>query len=122
MNGDINLDALGNPKTNWRVVCAANRHKETGFIVCGVRHFDRIMRGQIFAQNPLNDKTKCQNPEEFKNLIWDYSWNNCDQGFLDVYGDYLSREEAAIIAGKAGQIINLDRCGSEDYIYSENLY
>lgn len=86
-----------------RVVCAALRHKETGRIVAGARHYDDIMRAQIAAT------------EGYK------SWLAADQGFIDQFGVYLSREEAHVIATAQEQIRR--RCGGDaKRLYSENLY
>ncbi len=45
----------------------------------------------------------------------------CDQGFIDQYTNWWSREDAFIIANAAGQI-NFDRNGSDCELYSEGLY
>jgi len=85
-----------------RIVCAAVRHKRSGLIVCGARHFDKIMRLQIKA-------TKYEN------------WADADQGFIDQRGTYLNREEAWKLAHENGQIIR--RFPADDgTLYSENLY
>lgn len=85
------------------IVCAANRHLKTGRIVCGARHFDPIMRAQMFAS------------EGFPH------WRNCEQGFIDQFGVFLTREEAYIIAKANGQITH--RCGGDETtLFSENLY
>ncbi len=84
------------------VVCAANRHKETGLIVCGARHYDSVMRA-VMAQ--LGG--------------WPF-WNHCDQGFIDQRGNFLTREEAWVIAEKNGQIIK--KVSRDGILYSECLY
>jgi hypothetical protein len=33
-------------KTPQRIVCAANRNRKSGRIICGARHWDKIMRSQ----------------------------------------------------------------------------
>ncbi len=84
-----------------RVVCAAIRD-ESGNIVCGPRHFDHIMQGQL-AAFPKG------------------SWNLAEQGFVDQRGEWLTREEALHIALANGQVIR--RCGGDDHeLFSENLY
>lgn len=86
-----------------RVVCAANQHRETGVIICGARHFDSIMRAQMNATGGFP------------------FWNNCDQGFIDQRGVFLTRPDARRLAVEAGQIIR--RCGGDSVkLYSENLY
>jgi hypothetical protein len=87
--------------TNFqRVVCAALRN-EHGQIICGPRHYDSIMRGQIGISR--ND------------------WKSAEQGFVDQFGKFLTREEALEIAQSTGQIIR--RCGGDEKrLFSENLY
>lgn len=83
-----------------RIACAAIRNKE-GIIICSARHFDTIMHGQI--ESSFHD------------------WKNVDQGFINQRGEYLTREEAWVIATTAKQIIQ--RCGGdEEKLFSENLY
>jgi len=89
-------------KPTQRVVCAAIRNSE-GKIICGARHYDGIMHSQIIADGG--------------------NWITADQGFIDQFGTYLTRQEAYLIAKENGQIIrdheNADH-GQE--LYSENLY
>lgn len=84
-----------------RVVCAANRNRDSGRLICGPRHWDRTMRQQ-------------RHPEE--------SFNNWDQGFIDQFGIFMSREEAYEVAERQGQI--RQQCGPEAgrTLYSEHLY
>lgn len=89
-----------------RVVCAANRHMETGVIVCGARHFDDLMRQAIRAMNDGD---------------WDTSWNCAEEGFVDNFGNFLTRNEAMVMARKNGQIL-YDAGWSKTDLYSENLY
>jgi len=84
-----------------RIVCAANRHKESGRIVCGARHWDNVMRSQ-----KLESET----------------FNNWDQGFINQFGEWLNREEAWVIAEEQGQIRNLCYDKQTGYLFSENLY
>jgi hypothetical protein len=81
------------------IVCAAVRHKKTGQIICGARHYDPIMRG-------------CMNAEGFP------FWANTDQGFIDQRGQFLSREEAWVVADKMGQIRRPYMCETD---YSSQL-
>lgn len=83
-----------------RIVCSAIRNKE-GIILCGPRHFDDVMRLQI--ESSFHD------------------WKKVDQGFVNQRGEYLTREEAWVVANAAKQIIQ--RCGGdEEKLFSENLY
>ena len=85
------------------IVCAANKHPESGRIICGARHYDPIMRAQINASEGSE------------------SWKGCEQGFIDQFGKFYSREEALDIARRNRQIIR--RCGGDErQLFSENLY
>lgn len=91
-----------------RVVCAANRHG--GYLLIGARHWDAQMRAQ--AQNV---------PEHIHPFHADW-----EQGFIDQYEKFMTREEAWLVAEAAGQIRY--RCGGDmssegvGKLYSENLY
>lgn len=77
-----------------RIVCAANRVKSNHSIIhLGVRHCDRFM------------------PDG----------RDCEQGFIDNRGEFLTREEAWPVALAAGQIFRRVG-GDEGRLYSENLY
>lgn len=83
-----------------RVVCAAIRNSK-GDIICAPRHFDGVMRAHIAANGQ--------------------HWGRAEQGFVDQFGVWMSREEAYTVAFDAGQIIR--RCGNDEgCLYSENLY
>jgi acyl carrier protein len=85
-----------------RVVCAALRH-EDGRIVIGVRHLDPLMRQIIQVSGGINE------------------WERAEQGFVDQFGVFMTREEALTVATEANQIIR--RCGGDTLrLYSENLY
>lgn len=88
------------PEIKTWIVCAANRHKETGIIFCGARHFDNVMRGQIKAAG-LNGIGH-------------------EQGFIDQFSRFYTREEAWIIAETNGQIKR--KVSGDGTLYSENLY
>lgn len=83
-----------------RVVCAALRFD--GVIVASPRHFDKTAHGII-------DK-----------LALKISPGKWEQGFVDQFGNFLTREEAWITAEKNGQIIRT--VSSPGILYSENLY
>lgn len=91
------------------VVCAANRSAITGKIICGARHWDSAMRGQV--QFLIEDGRR-KMPDE---------WVAAEQGFIDQYGQFLTREEAYLIAEKAGQI-KYGPQHSMGTLYSEDLY
>lgn len=93
-------------KPKQRIVCAAIRNKITDEIIIGVRHFDSFMRQRIEKCDAFQDRM---------------NWRKADQGFVDQFGDFLSREEALIIAKENGQIFR--RCGGDEgALFSENLY
>ncbi|UDY80652.1 hypothetical protein [Shigella phage CT01] len=98
-----------NQKYQRRIVCAANRFKlKDGrtLVIPGVRHYSKdmatvldIVKPQLVTQQVCDD----------------------DQGFIDQYSNYWTREEAMIIATYAGQV-RIERGGSEKELYSEDLY
>jgi hypothetical protein len=82
------------------VVCAANRFGD--IILCGARHWDSIMRGQAKAMG-----------------IKAY---DAEQGFIDQFGIFLTREEAYITVQESGQPFNAERNGCDHELYSEGIY
>lgn len=91
-----------------RVVCAANRIllpvKGTYAMVIGPRHYDPTMRAQIAST-----------------IGGAAAWRVAEQGFIDQWGTFMTREEALAVALAAGQRIH--RCGGDETrLYSENLY
>ena len=46
-------------------------------------------------------------------------WKSAEQGFIDQYGDFVTREDALPIARAAGQIRG--KIGTKE-LFSENLY
>lgn len=85
------------------IVCAANRDKESGLIVCAPRHYDPTMRAIIKATGipPLNFSE--------------------EQGFVDQWGNFFTRKQALDLVNLNGQMRR--RCGGDEYqLYSENLY
>jgi hypothetical protein len=88
-----------------RVVCAALLNTKTGEVICGARHFDTVMMQIIEAMGPVA-KT---------------NWRTAQQGFIDQFGNFLSREEARVVAEREGQIIRRFSC-PEHMLFSEHLY
>lgn len=92
-----------------RVICAANSYhdKDTdpkfGILILGVRHSDRLMHCHY---GHLNEE-----------LIKD---KKCTQGFIDNNGDFLTREEALLVALAANQLIEKNPPGYK--LFSEDLY
>lgn len=101
MNTD---DDLSEPL--YRVACAAIREKESGLIIAGVRHYDGIMRTMI----------RLIDPERITPSLY-----ACEQGFLDNKGGFLTREQAWVIAEKAGQI-RPHPSMKPGILHSEDLY
>lgn len=86
------------------IVCAAMRHRKyQEKIVCSARHWDKIVRNYFDAG------------EKVRPLEW-------EQGFIDQWGRFHSREEAYKIVQDNGQPFNADRNGSDIILYSEGLY
>ena len=86
-----------------RVICAACR--KGGVIICSPRHMDSVARRVI---DQLEEDDPC----------W---YTASEQGFVDQFGNFLTRQEAWIVAERAGQIKN--RCGGDGVkLFSENLY
>lgn len=86
------------------VVCAACKYGM--IIVCGARHFDTIMRGQLEAMG-MHKASVCTKME---------------QGFINQYGEFLTRTEALALVKKNGQPFDLNRNGCSKELYSEGLY
>jgi hypothetical protein len=84
-----------------RIVCAANRNKKTGLVICGARHFDYIMQNAIAALDQSGE------------------WVDCDQGFIDQWGNFIDRKQAWRIALRQGQ---LKTQHASKTLYSEDLY
>lgn len=83
-----------------RVVCAANMFPD-GTIILGARHWDPLMCQQA---NALGRKGGTE-----------------EQGFIDQWRVFMTREEAWLVAEAAGQIIYRGNWG-DGVLYSENLY
>ncbi|MDO8611101.1 MAG: hypothetical protein Q7R95_11300 [bacterium] len=97
------------------IVCAAMRDNKSGLIICGPRHYDLAMRAQIKA-------------------IYNDYHTDFEQGFVDQYSNFYTREQAWKIADAMGQIrrpfgleqdYNTPRkanIGDEGVLFSESLY
>lgn len=84
------------------IVCAACRWHN--FIICGPRHWDGVMRHQLVALG----------------FEHGHDW---DQGFVDQFGRFWSREQAMQIVKDNKQPFDLERNGGNDAVlYSEGLY
>lgn len=87
------------------IVCAANKYGD--LIVTGARHHDKIMNNQLRL---------------IKQVYEGISPVNCEQGFINQFGEFRTREEAMQIVLKNGQRFDVDRNGDDKCLYSEGLY
>lgn len=98
-------------KLQRRIVCAANRFelKEGGtLIIPGARHYSKDMAAVL---DQVRDK-----------LVKDHVHGE-DQGFIDQWGNYFTREEAVIIAEHSGQLNRWRKKGGPtNELFSEDLY
>ncbi|UEM08027.1 hypothetical protein JL101_035850 (plasmid) [Skermanella rosea] len=92
----------GNLTSYRRIVAAANR-LSNGTIICGVRHWDMIMRLAV-AQ------------------MIDVKKEGAEQGFVDNGGFFLTREEAWPIAEAAGQLLERAPTGPRGILFSEDVW
>lgn len=83
------------------VVCAAIKIGDV--ILCGARHCDSAMRSQAKA-------------------IGIITMQNGQQGFIDQFGDFLTRKEAMNIVKENGQTFHIERNQGDSVLYSEGLY
>lgn len=82
------------------VVCAANR--KDGVTFCGARHCDSVMRKQAEAAG--------------------IKLTAAEQGFINQFGEFLTREEAMQVVKESGQPFNIERNNGDSYLFSEGLY
>lgn len=82
------------------VVCAANRFP-CGLIICGARHWDSVM-------SEVADRL-------------DIKGGNEEQGFIDQFQNFMTREEANRVATKNGQKLR-ESMIKGDIAFSENFY
>lgn len=91
-----------------RIVCAANRMSD-GTLFVGARHWDKLMGEQARRYIALHG-------------LQDHEVGDAEQGFIDQWGVFRSREEAWRIAVTNGQILDTGPGFSGPELYSENLY
>jgi hypothetical protein len=108
-----------------RVVCAAIR--KGGYVIIGARHFDSMMHRQIAGQVSV-----CLLEQDREDGLRE--WAQAEQGFIDQFGNFLTRQEAFVIADHAGQILRMVGSQRDFYafpsigeyhqqdLYSENIY
>ncbi len=96
-------------RTQRRVVCAAIRAAD-GELLLGIRHYSNDMHRQI-EQRVDGSKFKTRHDE--------------DQGFVDQWGQWMSREEAYHVAKATDRIAFPEACGEGlegPRLYTEGLY
>lgn len=116
MSEPTECSGCGDPIRNCKcgkprvVVCAANRSTVTGKIIAGARHWDSVMRQQVeWLKGEPGDRKM---PDE---------WIGAEQGFIDQYGQWMTREEAWKVAEVAKQI-KYPSGWDKGTLYSEDLY
>lgn len=89
------------------IVCAATQFDDN-LVIAGARHFDDVMHGVIRRIFPtLERAAECSKSE---------------QGFIDQFGRFYTREEAYDIVQSNGQAFNPERNRSTKALFSEGLY
>lgn len=119
LDSPVALNWQGEKKKRWFVVSAACRHKPTGLIVVGARHFDKLMRAQIFALQGYDMKNSASG--QWEDMSSTEDWKDLDQGFIDNHGDFLTRQEAWYLANMNNQI-RFTEYSAEGMLFSESLY
>lgn len=90
-------------RTRRVVVCAAIRNPRTRSVICGARHYDRIMMEHI---------TRSDNTEDWI--------THAEQGFIDQAGVFMTRKEARQVAKAAEQLSEFASYGDE--LRSDDIY
>lgn len=101
-DGSFRWDFYKKPR---KIVAAANWYN--GLLLVGARHWDSLMRQQADVFGGID-------------LIRDWSNGKETQGFITQYGQFLTREEAMIVATESGQITRGKYSDKE--LFSEDLY
>ena len=97
-------------RTQRVIVCAALRYPDLDLVIPGARHYSPDIGRLLDRLEKFGVMTKKK-----QQVVGD------NQGFIDNFGNYWTREEALIIAKAASQV-NPDKCGRENELYSEDLY
>lgn len=93
------------------IVCAAIKRGD--HIITGPRHFDDIMRMQVKMYGMANGDSP-DNPQ---------LWADWDQGFVDQFCRYYSREDALAMTKKHRQPVDFEnQSGVTGCLFSEGLY
>lgn len=99
------MDSRSNDPTNMRRVVAAAIKLKDGRILCGVRHFDEIMRSWLPSEIT-----------EARPFI-----ASAEQGFVDNRYQFMDRNEAWDVAVAANQLLP-NYAGIEGHLFSEDLW
>lgn len=94
------------------VVCAACKSED--LILCSARHWDKTMRRQL----------EVINAQDIEGLSLTLKAKHFTQGFINQFGEFMTRKEAMKVAIDAGQKVDIKRgCGgNKERLYSEGLY
>ena len=97
------------PDVKLRIVAACNRWKDVYFVAA--RHSSIIMTQQQLMYGGLK-------------VLHEYAGDDHEQGFIDQYENFHSREEAVIIAKNNNQLYRaeLENRLVTKYLFSEDLY
>lgn len=87
------------------VVCAACKTGDV--ILCGARHWDAVMRHQLAVMQSFGSSMKA---------------HLFEQGFINQFGEFLTRKEALQVVKESGQPFDVKRNGSDTELFSEGLY
>lgn len=88
------------------IVCAACQCN--GLILCSARHWDKLMHKQLEEVNLRRE--------------FPYKASRFTQGFIDQYGEFITREAALQLVAKNQQVFDVQRNGSTTELFSEGLY
>jgi len=88
------------------IVCAANKMPD-GDLILGARHWDTQMRATV--------KAIYRDPDNIK-------YGAAEQGFIDQFNRFYTREDAMQVARQNDQIRFPDDMLSETALHSEDLY
>ena len=97
---------MSKPRKGRRIVAAAIMLQD-GRVICGVRHFDKHMRSVIDGMSGGKPDTIIK---------------GAMQGFVCNDYEFVARDEAWLIALRAGQFDPKDVTGQQGTLYSENLW
>ena len=103
-----NVEDVIEPRHGRRIVAAAIL-LDSGEVVCGVRHLDKLMR-DVF-------KRMATTHDEIATLLKGHV-----QGFVANDYEFESREAAWLIALRAGQFDPKNATGTQGTLYSEDLW